>query len=117
MAKKKPQEKMTAQQQEGSTEVLRAVLSTYGPLSVRAMYPDYAEQDVVLNNYSFWYVAHINKEALTNETFKALQAKFAKAEGGLEGGLEEFAGWLEGEGYIILSSGPDGAIEILTGDD
>lgn len=85
------------------TRRLRDALERAGPLHVRALVPDYALRDFELGNYPPFLVGHVDPERLTDEQLLGYVGEY-RHEGCWEDRLEGFARFLEGKGYLALTT-------------
>jgi hypothetical protein len=95
---------------------VKHTLKVDGPLYVKAMIPDYAREDFMTDNYSAWYVGHLDASKLEPEVIQTHFAGFQIKHPGTEQVelLWAFATYLEHRGYVMLHSWTEGIIVLQT---
>lgn len=95
-------------------ETIRSILdSSEDKIYVRAFVPDYAWDDVTLNNYSPYYVGHADDAMLTDEALQGLVKEMDDPTDADSIFIDRFAALLEERGYIVFQSSFAGNIAII----
>lgn len=91
------------------TKSIRLCLKKHGPIYVRAVVPEYARKDFELQDYSAWYISHVDPKFVEFENVD----RYLNEYDGCDVTLEGFMSFLESKGYIVFNSAHEDGVIVL----